>query len=415
MKTIKFIDLFAGIGGFHYGLSRVNSTRQESETSRDSADIEDQHIGCTKPFNCVYSNEFNKYSNTIYKKHYEKCDSADITTVDAGTIPDHDLLCAGFPCQAFSVAGKRAGFNDTRGTLFFDVARILKAKRPRYFILENVKGLLSHDNGETIKTIFRVLTDIGYDFQWQVLNSKNFGVPQNRERVYIIGNIRGEPRPKIFPIGLDSTKVIRELTTKVSQSKRVYDPDGIATTINALAGGMGAKTGLYAMRGRRDSLGKSRQVLEYQGEISNTITSVTKDNLVVGIKRGRTTEPYRTTEIAPTVRTGDKQDIRVIDIALSGKNAKIYDDYNSRWRKDELACTITQNVGNKALRNGQKVWDKFRVRRLTPVECERLQGFPDNYTKYGEGGGRNERHAKIQNARKCSNYQCNYLHRSVVI
>ena len=111
------------------------------------------------------------------------------------------MLIGGFPCQSFSVAGKRKGFNDIRGTLFFEIARILRDKRPRYFLLENVKGLLSHDDGKTFSTILGILTDIGYELQWQVLNSKNFGVQQNRERVFIIGHIRGECRPKVFPIG----------------------------------------------------------------------------------------------------------------------------------------------------------------------------------------------------------------------
>ncbi|KKL60239.1 hypothetical protein LCGC14_2207290, partial [marine sediment metagenome] len=111
------------------------------------------------------------------------------------------LICAGFPCQSFSIAGKRGGFEDTRGTLFFEICRIARAKRTKYLLLENVKGLLSHDEGNTFQTIIRTLDELGYDLQWQVLNSKNFGVPQNRERVFIIGYLRGQPRPKVFPIG----------------------------------------------------------------------------------------------------------------------------------------------------------------------------------------------------------------------
>jgi DNA (cytosine-5)-methyltransferase 1 len=105
----------------------------------------------------------------------------------------------GFPCQAFSIAGKRRGFEDTRGTMFFELARILRAKQPRLFVFENVKGLLNHDHGKTFRTIITSLDELGYDLQWQVLNSKNHGVPQNRERVFIIGHLRGKPRPQVFP------------------------------------------------------------------------------------------------------------------------------------------------------------------------------------------------------------------------
>ncbi len=177
---MKYVSLFAGIGGFDLALNRLGHK-------------------------CVYVNEWDKYSAQTYEKNFKhKPDTRDITVVPTSEIPDHDLLVGGFPCQAFSIAGKRKGFNETRGTLFFDIARILKEKHTRYFILENVKGLLSHDNGNTFKTIISTLVELGYDLQWQVLNSKNFGVPQNRERVFIVGHLRGEPRPKIFPIGANS-------------------------------------------------------------------------------------------------------------------------------------------------------------------------------------------------------------------
>lgn len=206
---MRYISLFAGIGGFDLALNRLGHT-------------------------CVWANEWNKYAAQIYNKNFEEAqsggnsgswadspntdgeprtyrgsksthgiDTRDITTVPTSEIPDHDLLVGGFPCQAFSIAGKRRGFDDTRGTLFFEIARILKDKQPKLFILENVKGLLSHDGGNTFKTIISTLTELGYDLQWQVLNSKNFGVPQNRERVFIVGHIRGERRPEVFPIGED--------------------------------------------------------------------------------------------------------------------------------------------------------------------------------------------------------------------
>jgi DNA (cytosine-5)-methyltransferase 1 len=215
---MKYIDLFAGIGGFHYGIDqayrRLEDEQQadmglrteESEgkhNTRTRVSLPERHLrlsGNGTCADCVYSNEWDKYANSVYRRHYGECDNRDIRTVKSSEIPDFDLLCGGFPCQAFSVAGKRGGFDDTRGTLFFEVARILKEKQPRLLVLENVKGLLSHDSGRTFKVILATLTELGYDVQWQVLNSKNFGVPQNRERVFIVGHLRGTTRPEIFPI-----------------------------------------------------------------------------------------------------------------------------------------------------------------------------------------------------------------------
>jgi DNA-cytosine methyltransferase len=234
--NIRFIDLFAGIGGFRYGLEKVGKckpirTRTIGKCLQHGRDIPDCKCGGWQPrqvstkrhrlFNgkycCVYTNEWDKYAAQIYTKHYGECDTRDIRTVKSCEIPDFDLLVGGFPCQAFSIAGKRRGFDDTRGTLFFDIARILKEKKPRLLLLENVKGLLSHDNGRTFKTIISTLVELGYDIQWQVLNSKNFGVPQNRERVFIIGQRRDTRQIPIFPI-----KLPYETATEILESERVY-------------------------------------------------------------------------------------------------------------------------------------------------------------------------------------------------
>ena len=170
--------MFAGIGGFRHGLEKAG-------------------------FKCVWANEIDKYACKIYRKNFgdKELFEGDIRTVDAISIPDHDLLCAGFPCQSFSIAGKRGGFEDIRGILFFEIARIVSVKRPKLLLLENVKGLLSHDSGRTFGTILTTLSDLGYFLEWQVLNSKDFGVPQNRERVFIVGHLGGIPERKVFPFG----------------------------------------------------------------------------------------------------------------------------------------------------------------------------------------------------------------------
>lgn len=161
---IKFIELFAGIGGFRKGIEQASDN-----------------------FECVYANEWDKYASSIYRKHFGDIDTRDIATVSTADIPDHDLLVGGFPCPSFSIAGKRKGLEDTRGKLVFEVIRILRGKKPKMFLLENVKGLLSHDGGRTMEIICEELCESGYAIDFEVLNSKNFGVAQNRERVFIVG------------------------------------------------------------------------------------------------------------------------------------------------------------------------------------------------------------------------------------
>ncbi len=158
----KFIDLFAGVGGIR---------------------IPFQELGGE----CVFTSELDKYAQITYETNFEEKPQGDITQISEKDIPNFDILLAGFPCQAFSIAGKRLGFEDTRGTLFFDIARIIKYHRPKAFLLENVKGLINHNKKQTFKTIKETLYQLGYNVYFKVLNAKKFGVPQNRERIYIVG------------------------------------------------------------------------------------------------------------------------------------------------------------------------------------------------------------------------------------
>ena len=163
MTNFKFIDLFAGIGGIRRPFQKLGGE-------------------------CVFSSEIDKFSIATYEANWGEKPSGDITTIDAKDIPSFDILLAGFPCQAFSIAGKRQGFNDTRGTMFFEVERILEEHKPQCFLLENVKGLLSHDKGNTFKTMIDILENkLNYKVQYEVLNAKDFGVPQNRQRIIIVG------------------------------------------------------------------------------------------------------------------------------------------------------------------------------------------------------------------------------------
>jgi DNA (cytosine-5)-methyltransferase 1 len=210
---MKYFSMFTGIGGFELGIQRAFDNEhaylsEESESEErpqgrfgaaDKQGLLLHDRNRTTPL-CVGYSEIDKYAINTYEGHHEHRNYGDATAIDETGLPDFELLVGGFPCQAFSIAGKRHGFDDTRGTLFFDVARILKHKRPRHLVLENVKGLLSHEQGETFQTILGVLADLGYRVEYMVLNSKNFGVPQNRERVYIVGHLRDDCGGQIFPL-----------------------------------------------------------------------------------------------------------------------------------------------------------------------------------------------------------------------
>lgn len=246
---IRYFSLFTGVGGFELGIKKA---------------LGDKAI-------CVGFSEIDKFCNKVLEVKFPNIKNyGDATKIDATQLPDFDLLVAGFPCQAFSIAGKRKGFDDTRGTLFFEIARICSDKKPKYLLLENVKGLLSHDNGRTFQTIIRILADLGYFVEWQVLNSKDFGAPQNRERVFIIGYFGEKPKQTVFPLEEGNKKnkekrilahtinssdwrganrnqkqTLIEITKKTPKGYRVYNVKGISTTIASQAGGVGAKTGLY--------------------------------------------------------------------------------------------------------------------------------------------------------------------------
>lgn len=203
---MKYLSLFSGIGGFELGLENAD-----------------------KEFECIGFSEIDKYAKSIYLGHFPRhTDLGDATEIDPKEIEDFELLVGGFPCQAFSLSGKRLGFDDTRGTMFFEIARILKSKKPRYFLLENVKGLLSHDGGRTYKKILGVLSELGYDVEWEIYNSCDFGVPQNRERLYIKGYSRAECGREILSQKRNRTKTdVRLKPIKFNRQvrKRVHTTD----------------------------------------------------------------------------------------------------------------------------------------------------------------------------------------------
>ena len=210
-KELRFIDLFGGIGGFRHGIEKV-----------------------TKNWKCVWYNDIDPYAVEIYNKNFgEDYEPRDIREIHESEIPEHDLICAGFPCQSFSVAGKRGGMEDTRGTLFYEICRIVRYHKPQFLFLENVKGLLSSSHGNDFRRILESLWELGYDVEWQVLDSKDFGVAQHRERVYIVGHYGGSCGRQIFPLRKVSSESKIKRIGFFSDYKldSIYDPFGVCGTI----------------------------------------------------------------------------------------------------------------------------------------------------------------------------------------
>lgn len=387
-RIMKYFSLFSGIGGFELGIQQAYEKKEDNNLGRatetpNSQNRRNKSLSARSNgkrgraySDCVGYSEIDKYAIQIYEKHFPKHKNyGDITKIITPNIPDHDFLVGGFPCQSFSIAGKRRGFEDTRGTLFFEIARILKTKRPRLLLLENVKGLLSHDEGNTFATIISTLDELGYDCQWQVLNSKNFGVPQNRERVFIVGHLRETSRPKVFPIESNDKahfdqippqssylksplrsqgdKAMIEITKNQSQGYRVYNPKGLASTLAGEAGGVGAKTGLY--------------------QVAPVLTPNRPDKRQNGRRIKKNGEPSFTL-------TG--QDVHGVYI-------RALDLYNKKSHSDRTPCLTEPH------HNSLRLQIDNQIRRLTPIECERLQGFPDGWT---EGVSDTQRYKTLGNA-----------------
>lgn len=356
---MKFLELCAGIGGFRQAL---------------------ENLGCE----CVGYSEIDKHAIKLYSAWYnDECNFGDITKIEAEKLPDFELLVGGFPCQAFSIAGKRGGFNDTRGTIFFDFARIMKAKKPKFAIFENVKGLLNHDGGKTYETMLRTLDELGYNAQWGILNTRFHGLPQNRERVYIVANLRERSSTKIlFERGdgitdkverteqsiksiapclmageYKSPRIVKigSIGGKPCQSDQVYSPSGVSVTLSAQNGGKGAMTGLYKI-GDIDGLNTQySRVYDSEG-VSTTINAQ-------GGGLGAKTGLYKVGAIDGVFRL--KQGNRVY-----GVNGK--------------ARTICAEGGGYGGYTGLYTnSEQTKVRRLTPKECFRLQGFKDEMVELG--------------------------------
>ncbi len=332
---MKYLSLFSGIGGFELGIGNKHE--------------------------CIGFSEIDKYAISIYKKHFPNHKNYEsITTINESALPDFDLLCGGFPCQAFSIAGKRGGFSDTRGTLFFDIARILQAKQPRLLFLENVKGLLSHDNGQTFAVIISTLTELGYDIQWQVLNSKNFGVPQNRERVFIVGHLRGTPRPKVFPFGENNQRISDQSISVQSKVRSQDKKDKKCEHDNSeiCENGDNRQLHIGTLRTHKDGRG----FREIKSGLSPTIPARARED---GSGQPVIRIPEATKKGYAEATVGQS-----INLSVMGSKTR-------RGRVSNVAQTLDTGMQQHTLTS------EMRIRRLTPRECERLQGFPDLWTTWG--------------------------------
>lgn len=340
-----FIDFFAGIGGVRLGLEQAG------------------HV-------CAGWCEFDKFAQKTYRAIHspvkEEWFADDVRTVKPYDVPQADGWCFGFPCQDISVAGNQRGLQGgKRSGLFYEIMRLLAGReerdRPDWLLVENVKALLSIGNGFDFLRVLSEMAKVGYVCEWQLLNSKDFGVPQNRERVFVVGHLRGRRARKIFPIQGDTGENTTTLNTvsvmRRSQGYRTFTPDGLACTQTSLGGGLGAKTGLYAVKFRSPSRGEGRSNSLYlQANEEGVASTLTSSHC------GDYTSDYTNGVLVAPVLTPDRLTKR--------QNGRRVKDYG------EPSFTLTtQDKHGVALKDDETI----RVRRLTPRKCWRLQGFPDEY------------------------------------
>lgn len=391
---MKFLDLFAGIGGFRLGM--------------ESAGHE-----------CIGFCEIDKFARESYKAIHNtegEIELHDITTVtdeEIRNIGHVDVICGGFPCQSFSIAGSRRGFEDTRGTLFFEIARFADILKPKYLFLENVKGLLNHDRGNTFKTILGALDGLGYDVEWQVLNSKNFSVPQNRERVFIIGHLREGRTRRVFPIIRENAKSDNQQSkieivgntknpngTSQGTGSIVYDSNGLVGTLCARDYKEPKQIAIPVLTPDRANKRQNGRRFKTDGEPMFTLTAQDRHGVVVENKvkqvgnlidtesfggnphRGRV---YDISGISPCLNCvgggGLEPKIRVKEATKQGyAEAEVGDSVNlSHPNSKTRRGRVGKQIANTLLTGESQgvVEPDFRIRKLTPRECWRLQGFPD--------------------------------------
>ena len=331
-ETINLLDLFSGIGGFSLAAIRAGFEIKNH-----------------------YSSEIDKYAQWIYRKQFPgSIQLGDVTRVSIrhGKI---DILAGGFPCQSFSIAGKRGGFEDTRGTLFFEIERLSRFYRPSYMVLENVKGLFSHDGGNTIRIILDKLRRLDYSVQLLLLNTVDFGIPQNRERCFFICTLGGKRKPKISHI--------REAKAAYTQFSNCIDANYWKGIDN---------------HGQRSFVLQESRGFNKGGikNICPTISSNSFEQNNVIYSESGPGRTYQKRETVPPLRNHDGCSHDNV-VAVLAPDMKVKGQ-NGRRIKDPGDPMFTLTAREK-----HGILSGPILRRLTPTECERLQDYPDDYTKYG--------------------------------
>lgn len=359
--AIKYLDMFAGIGGFRSGLEKIGG------------------------FECIGYCEIDKYAKQSYEAMYDTKGELyfnDARKINPKELPDIDLITGGFPCQSFSIAGRRKGFEDTRGTLFFEIARIASAKKPKYLFLENVPGLLSHDRGKTFKTILSSLDELGYDVTWQVLNSKDFGVPQSRKRLYIVGFFRAKCAGQILSFKEANSKTTIQIYPG-KEGERIYSSEGESITLTSSGGGFGGRTGLYSI----EEFGIPIKVKTKSGyQIAYPGDSIDIGYSGTNTRRGRVGH-----NVSHTLTTSSTQACYFIDMNPEPKMTEVTRCITARHASDisnrkgehsavfleKYQITDDEEHPMVVFVDKDKKVHIGKIRKLTPRECWRLQGFTD--------------------------------------
>ena len=382
--------MFAGIGGFRSGLSKFGDF-----------------------FMPIGFCEIDPYARRAYEAIYDTKGELffeDARKIVPEELPDIDLICGGFPCQSFSIAGKRGGFEDARGTLFFEIARIARVKRPKYLLLENVPGLLSHDSGRTFATILGTLSELGYDVAWQVLNSADFGVPQSRKRVFLVCCLGEECPGEILSFTDSNPKtIIQKIGGR--QGDRIYGQEGLSCTLTSSAGGFAGNTGLYSV-GQLPI--KSFTKSGYQIAEPGVSIDLAYPNL--NSRRGRVGK-----QIAHTLTTSSTQGVYCIDMNPEPKITELARCITARQdsgignRRGEHSgvlekagdgpCAFLNPERETVRQQGRRmkapeepmftlttqdlhgIAEHDRIRKLMPIECWRLQGFTDEQFHKAQSAG----------------------------
>ena len=383
---MKFIDFFSGIGGFHSGLELAG-------------------------MECVGWCEFDKFAQASYRAIYDTTNlwfGDDVTKVKGSELPSADLWTFGFPCQDVSIAGKQKGLKKgTRSGLFYEIMRLLderKENKPKWLVCENVKNLLSIDGGGGFLNVVSEMAERGYSVEWKVYNSKNYGVPQNRERVYIVGYYGERCASGLLPIKRENTTTLEQIIGG-SQGMRVYNPNTISCTLSSQGGGMGAKTGLYKIKSDIQSLGNTTA---YKNEntvlatgISRTLTAtdykhvpkVALDNNHIKVmpiltpdrleKRQNGRRVKNEGEPSFTLTSQDRHGVLIKTANKQGyMTAQVGDGIDLAYPESETRRGRVQPQRSNTLTTsdnlGVLIDDQcIKIRKLKPRECWRLQGFTD--------------------------------------